>query len=291
MKSSTASKSWDFLIYAVLAMMAITCLLPFINIAAVSLSGQMAIITGKVKLWPVDLQIATYKAILKDMQFYRSLLNTVYVTSLGTFINLLMTTITAYPLIKSRVKGKKYIMTAIVFTMLFTGGLIPNYLLVKNLGLLNTFWALMLPGAIGTFYLIILRTFFMNIPKELEDAAVIDGCGETGILFRIFIPLSLPVLVTLGLFYAVGHWNSYMDALIYLSDVEKSTLQVRLRQLIIDDQFSQLGQNLNPGDQGAIIQESLKAAIVIVSTLPILIVYPFLQKYFVKGVMIGAIKG
>jgi putative aldouronate transport system permease protein len=245
----------------------------------------------KVVAWPVGFQTQSYKSFLQDTNFYRSFLNTVYVTFLGTTINLVMTTITAYPLSKRGFRGGSLIMKFIIFTMLFSGGTIPSYLLIKNLNLIDSFWALMLPGAINTFNLIIMKTFFAGIPKELEEAATIDGCNELQILLRIYVPLSLTVMATLGLFYAVNHWNSYMNALIYINDVKKFTLQVKLKQLLVDDQFAQTSGLSGNDDQNRVIQESLKAAIIVISTIPMLVVYPFLQKYFVKGVMIGAVKG
>lgn len=290
MKPNILSRLADFLIYSFLIVLAVSCIYPFIYTIAVSLSDQHAIITMKVVAWPVGFQIASYKSFLHDINFYRSFLNTVYVTALGTTINLIMTTITAYPLSKRGFRGGSLIMKLIVFTMLFSGGTIPSYLLIKNLHMIDSFWALMLPGAINTFNLIIMKTFFAGIPKELEEAATIDGCNELQILIRIYIPLSLTVMATLGLFYAVNHWNSYMNALIYINDIKKFTLQVKLKQLLVDDQFTQTG-GLSGDDHNTVIQESLKSAIIVISTIPMLVIYPFLQKYFVKGVMVGAVKG
>lgn len=290
MKPNILSRLADFLIYSFLIVLAVSCIYPFIYTIAVSLSDQHAIITMKVVAWPVGFQIASYKSFLHDINFYRSFLNTIYVTALGTTINLIMTTITAYPLSKRGFRGGSLIMKLIVFTMLFSGGTIPSYLLIKNLHMIDSFWALMLPGAINTFNLIIMKTFFAGIPKELEEAATIDGCNELQILIRIYVPLSLTVMATLGLFYAVNHWNSYMNALIYINDIKKFTLQVKLKQLLVDDQFTQTG-GLSGDDHNTVIQESLKSAIIVISTIPMLVIYPFLQKYFVKGVMVGAVKG
>lgn len=285
------SRLVTLLIHIFVISLAATCLFPFIHILAISFSDQMSIITLKVSLWPKGFHLLAYETILQDPNFYRSFLNTLYVTVVGTTINLVMTTITAYPLSKRKVKGRGVMMKLIVFTMLFHGGTIPSYLLMRELDLINSLWALMLPVAISTFNLIIMRTFFLGIPKELEDAAIIDGCNEIQILTKIFIPLSLAVIATLGLFYAVAHWNSYMNALIYLNDVKLYTLQVKLKQLLIDDQIGQGASMLEGDSRSMLVQESLKAAVIIVSTLPILVVYPWVQKYFVKGVMIGSIKG
>jgi len=277
-------------IYILIGFIAFTCVTPFITIIATSFSGHSAILTGKVGLWPVDFHINAYKAVLMDAKFYRSLMVTIFVTVIGTLLNLCLTALTAYPLSKN-IKGRKYIMTFIVFTMLFSGGLIPNYFNVRQLGLLDTVWALILPSGISTFNLIILRTFFMGIPKELEDAAFMDGAGQARILWKVYVPLSKTVLLTLGLFYAVAHWNSYMNAMIYIRNSELYTLQVRLRQLVMGDMATQLTGSLSNEDQQVLVLESVKAAIVVVSTIPIIAVYPWLQKYFVKGVMIGALKG
>jgi ABC-type glycerol-3-phosphate transport system permease component len=285
------SKLANAIIHTIVILMSLTCLFPFVHMLAISFSDQMPIITMKVTLWPVGFQTLSYWTILQDPNFFRSFFNTAFITVIGTAINLIMTIITAYPLIKRKVKGRTVIMKLIVFTMLFNGGMIPSYLLIKELGLLNSLWALILPGAISTFNLIIMRTFFQSIPKELEEAAIIDGCNELQILSKIYVPLSLAVIATLGLFYAVAHWNSYMNALMYLNDVKLYTLQVKLKQLLIDDQFGQIGGNMEADARNTVVQESLKAAVVIVSTLPILVVYPWIQKYFVKGIMIGAIKG
>lgn len=288
MKPKLLSKVADIFIYSFLITLALTCVFPFINTIATSFSDQHAIVTMQVVAWPVGFQVESYKTFLQDVNFYRSFLNTVYVTVVGTAINLIMTTITAYPLAKRGFRGGSVVMRFIVFTMLFNGGMIPTYLLIKDLHMTDTFWALMIPGAISTFNLIIMKTFFMGIPKELEEAARIDGCNDFHILFRIYVPLSLTVMATLGLFYAVNHWNSYMNALIYINDVKKFTLQVKLKQLLVDDMFAQVGGSEN---QKTVIQESIKAAIIVISTLPMLVIYPFLQKYFVKGVMVGAVKG
>jgi ABC-type glycerol-3-phosphate transport system permease component len=285
------SRLANAIIHTIVILMSLTCLFPFVHMLAISFSDQMPIITMKVTLWPVGFQTLSYWTILQDPNFFRSFFNTAFITVIGTAINLIMTIITAYPLIKRKVKGRTVIMKLIVFTMLFNGGMIPSYLLIKELGLLNSLWALILPGAISTFNLIIMRTFFQSIPKELEEAAIIDGCNELQILSKIYVPLSLAVIATLGLFYAVAHWNSYMNALMYLNDVKLYTLQVKLKQLLIDDQFGQIGGNMEADARNTVVQESLKAAVVIVSTLPILVVYPWIQKYFVKGIMIGAIKG
>ena len=279
------------LIYVAIALLALTCVFPYINILATSFSSEYAIITGQVSLWPVEFHTNAYKTVLRDSLLFNSMKVSAIVTLGGTAVNLLLTSITAFPLIKRDLIGRKAVMSLFIFTMLFSGGMIPTFLLVKQLSLLNTLWALILPGAISTFNLVIMRSFFMAIPYEMQESAFMDGANDWVIYLRIYVPLSFTVFATLGLFYAVGHWNSYTDAMMYINDYKKFTLQVRLRQLIFAGQAARLGEGAPSEDTANLVLEAIKGAVVVVSTLPILLVYPWLQKYFVKGVMIGAIKG
>ena len=271
----------------ILLSLAFICLFPFINVLARSLSSETAIIGGNVVLWPVDIQFEAYTSVFGNAAMRTSFLYTVFVTVLGTCINILLTVLAAYPLSKNDLVGQKPIWLMILFTMFFSGGIIPLYLVVNGLHLLNTCWALILPGAISTYNMIIMKTFFQNIPDSLEESAKLDGCTEIGVLFRIVLPLSMPVIATLSLFYAVGHWNNFMSALLYINDTTKFTLQLKLRQLVLQDQLSSMME----GASGASLpRESLKAASIMYATVPILIVYPWLQKYFVKGVLVGSVK-
>ncbi|MBA2938594.1 carbohydrate ABC transporter permease [Paenibacillus sp. CGMCC 1.16610] len=269
---------------------AITCLVPFLYMIALSLSSNNAIISQKVSLWPVEFTLETYKTILSDVDMIYTLGYTIVLTILYTIICMFLTICAAYPLTKKRLKGRDFVLTILVITMYFSGGLIPSYILVKNLDLMNSMWSLILPGAMSVFNLIILKTFFASLPESLEESASIDGCNELGILFRIILPLSMPSIATLSLFYAVDRWNGFQDALFYITDKNLYPMQLKLYQIITANQ--QLDTQQGEGSVGAfIVPESLKAASVMFATVPILIVYPKLQKYFVEGVMTGAIKG
>jgi putative aldouronate transport system permease protein len=227
--------------------------------------------------------------VFNDPGFVQSFLVSVQRTVVGTIISVVMTMLLAYPLSRYYIKGRGPIMFLIVFTMLFSGGMIPTYLVIKELHLMNTFWAYVIPGAVNAFHVVIMKNFFQSIPNELEESARIDGSSNLGILFRIVVPLSMPVIATIALFNAVGQWNSFFDAVMYVTDSSLKPLQIYLRELVMSGQ-----SNINTTDsleRQLLAVESLKAAALIASTLPILLVYPFLQKYFVKGIMIGSVKG
>lgn len=280
----------DILIILFIIGVCITCLVPFLYMIALSFSSNNAIISQRVGLWPVEFTIDTYKTILSDVEMIYTLGYSIVLTVMYTAICMFFTICAAYPLTKKRLKGRNFILTALVFTMYFSGGLIPTYILVKNLHLMNTVWSLILPGAMSVFNLIILKTFFSSLPESLEESAAIDGCNELGILVRIILPLSLPSIATLSLFYAVDRWNGFQDALFYITEKNLYPMQLKLYQIITANQ--QLDSQQGEGSVGAyIVPESLKAASVMFATVPILVVYPKLQKYFVEGVMTGAIKG
>lgn len=265
-------------------------LYPFIYILFASLSdpAEMARFRGML-FYPQGFSLAAYKAVLENPMVSTGYRNTLFYVTIGTVINLIMTTLGAYALSRRNVYFKNPIMLIIVITMVFNGGLIPSFLLVNNLGMLNTPWALLLPGAISSFNLIIMRTAFQSIPVSLEESARIDGANDWIILSRIIIPLSLPVIAVMILWYAVGHWNSYFNALIYLRDRELFPLQLVLREILISNSTDNMMTGAAAGDRMD-IGVTIKYATIIVSTLPILVLYPFLQKYFVHGVLIGALK-
>jgi putative aldouronate transport system permease protein len=263
-------------------------LLPFLHIFAGSFSSGLAIIQGRVTVWPVDFTLDNYRAVLLDKDIWRSLGVTVYITVFGTLLNLIFTALMAYGLSKQDLKGRKVIIFLVIFSMIFSAPLIPSYLIVKYLGMLNTLWSLLIPGLISAFNLIIMISFFQNIPKDLLDTARIDGCGEYRILWNVVLPLSLPSLSTIGLFYAVGHWNGYFAALLYIRDQKLFPLQVKLRQLIVESDAEQMIQTAALTVQSI---EGIKMASILVATVPILVIYPFIQKHFVKGSMLGSIKG
>ncbi|SFM49165.1 putative aldouronate transport system permease protein [Paenibacillus sp. 1_12] len=280
----------DISIILFITVVSITCLVPFLYMIALSFSSNQAIISQKVALWPVDFTLETYKTILSDVEMIYTLGYTIVLTIGYTLFCMFLTICAAYPLTKKRLRGRSFLVTLLVFTMYFSGGLIPSYMLVKNLDMMNTMWSLILPGAMSVFNLIILKTFFASLPESLEESASIDGCNELGILVRIVLPLSLPSIATLSLFYAVDRWNGFQDALFYITDKNLYPMQLKLYQIITANQ--QLDAQQGEGSVGAfIVPESLKAASVMFATVPILVVYPKLQKYFVDGVMTGAIKG
>ncbi|MEK4661260.1 MAG: carbohydrate ABC transporter permease [Paenibacillus sp.] len=290
MSENTANRIFNTVNVILIIITMVLCLAPFIHIIAISLSSNRAIGSGEVSFFPKELSFEAYSKVFADGSMIRSLIYTIWLTVLSTVLSMAMTIAAAYPLAKSNLKGRKWFMLVIVVTMFFSGGIIPEYILIKNLHLLDSTWGLILPGLISPFYMIILITFFRGIPESLEEAAGIDGSSHFGTLMRIILPLSLPVMATLSLFYAVGRWNGFQDALMYITKPELYPLQLKLYQMIQQNQITELMQNEGIGAV-QVLPESLKAASVIFSTLPILLVYPWLQRYFISGVMVGAVKG
>lgn len=274
-------------------LMVILCFItmyPFLYVLFASLSDPASVAKHRgLLLIPLGFTLDAYKAVLDNPMISTGYRNTIFYVVAGTALNLFMTALGAYALSRRNVYFKDFFMFAIVFTMVFHGGLIPTYLVVGNLGLLNTPWALIVPGAISTFNLIIMRTAFQQVPISLEESARMDGANDFTILFRVIIPLSMPVIAVMILWYTVGHWNSYFSALIYLRDRELYPLQLILREILVNNNTDSMMTGASTLDK-IDVGETIKYATIIVSTLPILILYPFLQKYFVKGVMIGAIK-
>lgn len=278
----------DVVIYFLLTILAILMVIPFIYVIAASFATESEILSRPIFLIPENPTLAAYKRIfdMNDMgkTVVRSLGISIGVTAVGTIVNLFFTTTMAYGLSRSNLVGKKVLLNMVLFTMVFGGGMIPTFLVVKGLGMYDTYAALILPGAISAYNMLIVRNFFMELPAGLEEAASIDGCTDIGIFAKIALPLSLPCLATFGLFYAVGHWNNYFGALLYLGDSEKYPFQLVLRNLVM-----QTAEDSADGED--LPSETLKMAVIVVGTIPILIVYPFLQKHFAAGVMVGAIKG
>ncbi|WP_261302255.1 carbohydrate ABC transporter permease [Paenibacillus andongensis] len=271
-----------------LGIIGLSMVLPLIHIIAQSLSNNTAINAGKVSLWPVGFTLGSYKLILQDPTIWIGFRNSVIITVFGTLINLFMTTTLAYPLSRPEYLFRKSILVMVLFTLIFSAPLIPNYLLVKQLGLLNTLWALMLPMAISAFNLFVMRSFFLNLPTELLDSARIDGCGEFRILWNIVLPLSKPAMATMGIMYAVGHWNRYAEAVFYIDHRNWIPLQVRLREIVFTDQMGQ--SDVSSELMLLLSPEGIKMAVIVVATIPILCVYPFLQKHFIQGMMVGSVK-
>lgn len=279
----------NVVIYILLTLIAVIMVIPFIYVIAASFATEAEIQTRPIFFIPDSPTLDAYARIfdMNDMgtRVFHSLLISVCVTAIGTFINLFFTTTMAYGLSRSNLIGKKPLLNMVLFTMVFGGGMIPLFLVVKGLGMYDTYAALILPGAISAYNMIIVRNFFMELPRELEEAASIDGCSDIGIFIKIALPLSLPCLATFGLFYAVGHWNNYFGALLYLEDSTKFTFQLVLRNIVMQTAETQTDPN------ALIPEDTLKMAVIVIGTVPILIVYPFLQKHFAAGVMVGAVKG
>ncbi|MDF2959380.1 MAG: sugar transporter permease [Paenibacillus sp.] len=280
----------NIIIVACLLSVIVMTLYPFVYMIAVSLSKDIYVMKGEVGLWPKGLNFKMYEIVLSDPRIGKAYLNTFIYTVAGTVLSLVFTAMGAYAISKKEMIFHKTFTVMIVFTMFFSGGMIPTFLVVKNLGIVDTMWGMIFPTVISTWNLIIMRTFFANIPKELEESGRIDGLNDLGIFARIVIPLSKASLATIGLFYAVGMWNNFYSALLYLRSPELFPLQVVLRNIVLAGQVASSDITSVGGDQ-LVVEESLKFATIIVSSVPILLLYPFLQKYFVKGVMIGSVKG
>jgi len=274
-----------------LGVFAIAAIVPFIYVISGSFATDAELTKRAVFLIPETFSLAAYEFIFSTNTIMKSIGVSMYVTILGTAVNLFFTVTMAYPLARRSLMGRNTVLNLVVFSMLFGGGMIPTYLVIRELALLDSYWALILPGAVSAFNLIIVKNFFQELPPGLEEAAKIDGCTELGLLWRIVLPLSKPVLATFTLFYAVGHWNDFFAALLYINNPEKWPLQVLLRQIVLLSQAA--AGDLNAMDPNFVKppDQSVKMAVIVVGTVPILLVYPFLQKHFAKGVLIGSIKG
>lgn len=292
LKGTLDEKRFDIIVYLVAAIIIIVVLYPLIFVVSASFSDPARVLSGEVWLLPKSVTLEAYTNILHNDKIWLGYRNTIMYTVVGTLINIGMTLLAAYPLSRPDLPGRKVLMLIVTLTMFFSGGLIPSYLLVKNLGMVDTMWALIIPGAISTYNLIVMRTYFQSsIPWELQEAAHIDGCSNWRLLISIILPLSKPIIAVMVLFYAVGHWNSFFNALIYIRSEDKYPLQLVLREILMISQSAGAdGANVGLEDQ-ILLSESIKYAVIIVSSLPVLIMYPFVQKHFVKGVMIGSIKG
>ena len=277
-----------------LSIIAVIILYPLIYVLSASFSDAMSVTSGKMFLWPVDLTLENYEEVFKNKNIVLGFRNSIIIMVSGTVINLLMTILAAYPLSRRDLWGHSVIMKLITFTMFFNGGLIPSYLLIgKTLGLMDNWLSLILPGAISVYNMIIMRTYFMtSVPFELQEAAEIDGCSMFGILARIVLPLSGPVIAVIALYYAVGHWNSYFNALLYITSEDLQPLQLYLRKVLtLNNAQSLMQMGADEMARQAMRAETIKYSVIVVSSIPMLIMYPFVQRFFVTGVMIGAIKG
>ncbi|GAA3400655.1 carbohydrate ABC transporter permease [Paenibacillus hodogayensis] len=293
MKESAGEKVFAVCNIVFFILFGITTLFPFLNLFAKSLSSEAAVVSGQVSLIPVGLQFGTFKFVASNALFLNALKVSLLVTVLGTLSALFMTALAAYPLSKPRLRGRKFFIIMYVFTMLFSGGLIPTYLLLRSLGLIDTLPVLFLPAMISVYNMLIIKSHFENLPDSLEESAKLDGASNLAILWRIIFPLSLPVFATIGLFYAVQFWNDYFTSLIYINSPDLKPLQLYLKELFVSssDAFLRNGNHVNVDAAMNASPQSIQAASILLATLPILLVYPFLQKYFVKGVLIGSVKG
>ncbi len=292
-QKTISSRLINVLIYLILILAAASCLLPLLNTIAISFSDRAAAMSGQVFLWPINPTLASYQAIMEDDQFFRSFWNSIVRVLLGGTINVVLTILTAYPLSKSPkyFPQKNVYMWYLVVCMLFSGGLIPSYLLIDRLNMLDTIWALVLPGAVPVFNVIVLMNFFKGIPDELDEAARIDGANPWTIMLRIFVPLAVPSIATITLFSIVGHWNAFFDGMIYLNTRAKIPLQTYIQSLVVEIRDT---TGMTPEEiqrMNAMSSRTFNAAKVFVTMVPVLVVYPFLQKYFVSGLVMGSVKG
>ncbi|UPK41375.1 carbohydrate ABC transporter permease [Paenibacillus pabuli] len=290
-RESFGDRMFMAIIYLILTVVLIAVLYPLIYIVSSSLSSPAAVSSGKVWLWPIDLTLDGYKSVLRNDQVIMGYGNSLFYTAIGTLISVALTIMIAYPLSKKTFVGRSPLMMFITFTMLFSGGLIPTYLVVKSMGMIDSRWALLIPNAVWVWQVIIARTFFQNsIPEELSEAADIDGCSDIRFIFSVILPLAKPIVAVLSLMYAVGQWNAYFDALIYLKTQSLYPLQLVLRSILI---LSNGTGNMNLGEMVKQQQmaELMKYSLIVMASLPVLVIYPFVQRYFVQGMLIGSVKG
>ncbi len=297
-KDTRADKIFLIFVYVFLAISLLIVLYPLIYIISASISNPHLVNSGEMWLLPKGITFEGYRTLLGNSSIWRGYLNTIYYTVLGTSINLLVTLPCAYALSREDFYGRRAFTNFMLVTMFLSGGLIPSYLLIRSLGMLNTVWVLVIPGAVSVYNVVVTRTFFQStIPREMEEAAIVDGCSDFRLFMQIVLPLSTPIIAVMALFYGVGHWNSFFNALIYLSDRSMYPLQMILREiLILQDMSSNTVNNVTSEMANMLyskqqLAQVIKYGVMIVSSLPVIIVYPFLQKYFVKGMMVGSIKG
>ena len=288
-QDSTADRIFVWCVTGLTFLILCIVLYPLVFVFSASFSSGAAIMAGRVFLWPVDFSLEGYRLVFADSNIMRGFRNTVVYTSLGTTINMIMTTLIAFPLSRKALPARRTIMFFVTFTMLFSGGMIPTFLVVERLRMIDTIWAMVVPGAISTFNLIIMRTYFEeSLPDELYESASMDGCSNMRFLLFIAVPLSKAVMAVLVLFYAVGHWNQFFHALLYLRSNELINLQLVLRSILMANQIAAGGDGFG---EVARLNLSVRYSVIVFSIIPVLVLYPFIQKYFTKGVMIGAIKG
>ncbi|MDQ0919584.1 carbohydrate ABC transporter permease [Paenibacillus sp. V4I5] len=289
-KKTLSDWSLDFCIYLALLLCGLATLLPLANILSKAVSDESSVVSGKVGIFPVGFQLETMKYVVSSSQFLHSIGISLLITVVGTVLAILVTAITAYPLSKRHLPGISFIMLLFIFTMMFNGGIIPNYLLMKQLHLINSLWSLMLPALISVFNMLVIKSYYESLPEALEESAKMDGARNFTILFRIILPLSVPVIATIALFYAVYFWNDYFHPMLYINDAGLKPLQLYLRDIVLNADSSN-ALNKSTDDLMNTSPEGVRSATVIASIIPMLLVYPYLQKHFVKGVLIGSVKG
>ena len=291
--SSAGDKAFIILVYVLLSAVMLIVLYPLIYIVSASFSDPQAVVSGKVMLWPVDVTLRGYKAVFRNPKILTGFMNSFIYMGVGTVVNLIMTMLCAYPLSRKEFTARNKIAALFVFTMYFSGGLMPTYMIVNKLGLINTRWAMIIPSAMSTYNMIIARTYMVNsIPDELYEAAQIDGCSPFKYLLKVVVPLCKPILAVLTLYYGIAKWNNYFDAMLYINDASLQPLTIVLREILIQNQIDPT--MLTDASAIAKLQgmtELLKYAVIVVASVPVLAIYPFVQKYFVKGVTIGSVKG
>lgn len=291
-KSTKGDRLFEIIITIFGLFLLFSILYPLIFVLAASFSDPDLVLRGDVKLWPKGFTVEPYKMVFENDEIWLGYRNTLFYTIVGTFINIVLTVLAAYPLSRKDMPCRRLFTLIIIFTMYFNGGLIPTYLLVRDLRMYNTVWAILIPGAITTYNLLVAKTFFENsIPQEIYESAMLDGCSNIKMLYQIVLPLSSAILAVLVLYYGVANWNSYFPALIYLQNKQLFPLQIFLRDILLLSQTEQIGSNsVGMGDKIK-MAEGIKYSVIVVSSVPVLVLYPMAQKYFVKGVMIGAVKG
>ncbi|MFE4710612.1 MULTISPECIES: carbohydrate ABC transporter permease [Paenibacillus] len=291
-KESAGDKAFLFTIYLVLGLVVIAVLYPLIFIISSSISSPAAVTSGRVWLWPVDISFKGFEVLFKTPEIITGYANSIFYTAAGTLISVTLTVMIAYPLSRKGFFGRNTLMMIITFTMIFNGGLIPTYLVVREMNLIDTRWALLIPNAIWVWQVIIARSFFQSsIPDELMEASEIDGCSDMRFIWSVVLPLSKPILAVLVLMYAVGQWNAYFDALIYLKSADLFPLQLVLRSIIIQNNSAGGAMDVGKMVEKQQLSELLKYSLIVVATLPVLVIYPFVQRYFVQGMLVGSVKG
>ncbi|MGG1553759.1 carbohydrate ABC transporter permease [Paenibacillus ferrarius] len=290
LRGSVGEKTFDLFNIILLLLVSLAAMIPILHVIAGAFSSSQAIIEKKVSIWPVHFTLENFSIVANTASFWSALWMTIKILLIGTSLNMFLTIITSYPLSRSYLRGRRFILLLILFTMIFQAPLIPTYLVVKSLGMINTIWSVIIPGAIGAFNLMLCVTFFRSVPEELFDAARVDGMGEYRVVWNVVVPLSKPIIMTLLLFYAVGHWNSYIGPLMYLNDKSMQTLQLYVYALISRGRSNDLMGSASSEAAMTLLPEALEMATIVLATAPIVIIYPFIQKHFIQGATLGSIK-